>query len=157
MLVSCIPNGTLFWTAMATEVDLVLSLAVVGQPWVRITAPGFYRYTQLVGPVDINIRFHTDLDQETLTVEQAHKSDMDSTTAVIVESVSFFGIQDPRFVWAGRYMPQYPLPWASEQTDLPLELEAHTYLGWNGTWSLTFGVPVFLWMHRIQNRGWIYQ
>jgi len=31
-----------------------------------------------------------------------------------------------------------------------------TYLGWNGTWSLKFSVPVFLWIHKKKELGWIY-
>ena len=65
-------------------------------------------------------------------------------------------IQDPKFAWAGIYRPEYPEPWASEQTNLATELSSHTYLGWNGTWRLTFGVPVFTWIHQVQNLGWIY-
>jgi hypothetical protein len=35
-------------------------------------------------------------------------------------------------------------------------LKNHTYLSWNGKWTLTFDVPVFTWIHRVQNLGWIY-
>lgn len=92
-----------------------------------------------------------------LSVEFINKQDQE---AVVVESVSFFGIEDPKFAWAGVYKPVYPEPWASEQRmqniELKSELCPHTYLGWNGKWTLTFEVPVFTWIHRIQNLGWIY-
>ena len=103
-----------------------------------------------------DIEFTSPNSLETLTVEHYHKSADDPTTAVIIDSVSFFGIQDPKFAWAGIYRPEYPEPWASEQTNLATELSSHTYLGWNGTWRLTFGVPVFTWIHQVQNLGWIY-
>jgi hypothetical protein len=93
----------------------------------------------------------------TLTVELPNKIDQE---AVIVESVSFFGIQDPRFAWDGVYKPVYPEPWATEQRAQGLVLESqlcpHTYLGWPGKWTLTFSVPVFTWIHETQNLGWIY-
>ena len=98
----------------------------------------------------------------TLTVELTNKTDADSVPsqgldkAVIVESISFFDITDPQFVWAGEYRPCYPEPWASQQTNLETVLKNHNYLGWNGKWTLTFDVPVFTWIHKIQNLGWIY-
>ena len=92
-----------------------------------------------------------------LSVEFTNKQDQE---AVVVESVSFFGIEDPKFAWAGVYEPVYPEPWATEQHDQGVVLKPrlcpHTYLGWNGKWTLTFDVPVFTWIHKIQNLGWIY-
>lgn len=92
-----------------------------------------------------------------LVVEFQDKQDQE---AVVVESVSFFGIEDPRFAWAGVYEPVYPEPWATEQHEqgvvLKSQLCPHTYLGWPGKWTLTFDVPVFTWIHKIQNLGWIY-
>jgi hypothetical protein len=99
----------------------------------------------------------------TLTVELLNKADADTIPdkgldkAVIIESVSFFGISDPKFVWAGVYEPKYPEPWYSEQTPRPESLlKNHTYLGWNGKWTLTFDLPVFTWIHKVQDLGWIY-
>jgi hypothetical protein len=99
----------------------------------------------------------------TLTVELLNKHDSDTVPeqgldkAVIIESVSFFGIADPQFIWAGEYRPCYPEPWYSEQTVKPAPLlKNHTYLCWNGKWTLTFEVPVFTWIHQIQDLGWIY-
>ena len=99
----------------------------------------------------------------TLTVELLNKTDADTIPdkgldkAVIIESVSFFGIKDPKFAWAGIYEPNYPEPWYSEQTVKPKSLlKNHTYLGWAGKWTLTFDVPVFTWIHKIQDLGWIY-
>ena len=104
----------------------------------------------------INFEFAT-AESCTLTVELPTKQDQE---AVIVESVSFFGIEDPKFAWAGIYQPKYPEPWASEQKSqgvvLKQQLVAHTYLGWPGKWTLTFTVPVFTWIHQTQNLGWIY-
>lgn len=93
----------------------------------------------------------------TLMVELPDKQDQE---AVIVESVSFFGIEDPKFAWAGIYEPEYPEPWATQQRAqgvvLKQQLTAHTYLGWPGKWRLTFTVPVFTWVHQTQDLGWIY-
>lgn len=104
----------------------------------------------------VNFEFDAN-DAVRLIVELPDKQDQE---AVIVEEVSFFGIADPRFAWAGIYEPRYPEPWASEQKSqgvvLKPQLTAHTYLGWPGKWTLTFSVPVFTWIHHTQNLGWIY-
>lgn len=99
----------------------------------------------------------------TLTVELLNKTDADTVPdkgldkAVVIESVSFFDITDPQFIWQGVYEPNYPEPWYSEQTVKPEPLlKSHTYLSWNGRWTLTFDVPVFTWIHKIQDLGWIY-
>lgn len=104
----------------------------------------------------INFEFAT-TKSCTLTVELLDKQDQE---AVIVESVSFFGIEDPKFAWTGIYEPKYPEPWATQQRSLGVALKPqlcpHTYLGWPGKWTLTFDVPVFTWIHQTQNLGWIY-
>ena len=113
--------------------------------------------------------FHYEFDADntaTLTVELLNKTNADTIPykgldkAVIIESISFFGISDSKFVWAGIYEPNYPEPWASEQAQAGVVLKQHltnqNCLGWNGKWQLTFTVPVFTWIHRVQNLGWIY-
>lgn len=105
-------------------------------------------------------------NSSTLTVELLNKTDGDTIPnkgldkAVVIESISFFDITDPQFVWSGIYEPDYPEPWATQQRDqgvilLP-QITNQTYLAWNGKWTLTFTVPVFTWVHKIQNLGWIY-
>jgi len=102
-------------------------------------------------------------NRTTLSIELLNKTDSDTVPdkgldkAVEIESVSFFDISDDRFVWAGIYQPKYPEPWYSQQPVKPEPLlKSHTYLSWNGKWTLTFDVPVFTWIHRVQNLGWIY-
>ena len=110
-----------------------------------------------------NYEFTANNNQSTLTVELLNKTDADTRLdlgldkAVVIESISFFDITDDRFVWAGEYRPEYPEPWYSQQTHCPEPLlKSHTYLSWNGKWSLTFDVPVFTWIHKVQHLGWIY-
>jgi hypothetical protein len=104
----------------------------------------------------INFEFEAK-DQCQLIVELPDKIDQE---AVIIKQVDFFGISDPQFAWSGVYEPSYPEPWATEQRSqgvvLKPQLCPHTYLGWPGKWTLTFSVPVFTWMHKTQNLGWIY-
>ena len=104
--------------------------------------------------------------RSTIMIELLNKKDTDTVPeqdldkAVVIESISFFGITDPRFVWLGVYEPEYPEPWATEQAQQGVVLKQHltnqNYLGWNGKWTLTFTAPVFTWIHNVQNLGWIY-
>lgn len=99
-----------------------------------------------------------------LQVEFSGKTNQDTTPqhdhAVVIESIAFFGITNDKFKWQGVYTPEYPEPWCSEQLvkgiTLPNHLKAQDYLGWNGTWCLTFTTPIFTWMHEVLDLGWTY-
>jgi len=112
--------------------------------------------TKIHGLTTVNFEFMA-RQHAFFSLEMIDKQDQE---AVVIEKIGFFGISDPRFAWAGVYEPKYPEPWASEQRSqgivLQPQLKSHTYLSWNGKWTLTFDVPVFTWMHHTQNLGWIY-
>ena len=137
-------------------VKLSVTLRPVDQPNVKVGVNGDILTVVLDKTQTMDFEFTSDKDCQ-LTVELVDKKDHE---AVVVESVSFFGITDPKFAWAGVYEPQYPEPWATQQHDLGVvlkqHLSPHTYLSWSGKWTLTFDVPVFTWIHRVQNLGWIY-
>lgn len=118
-----------------------------------------------------------DKDQRLLTVDQPTTINFDYTakthSQLIVElinqqaqegveivGVSLFDITDPKFAWTGVYTPIYPEPWATQQQNqgvvLKQHLCPHTYLSWPGKWTLTFTVPVFTWIHQVQDLGWVY-
>ena len=143
---------------MATQhlVKLSVTLRPVDHPNIRVGVNGDILTVVLDKTQTMDFEFTSDKDCQ-LTVELVDKKDQE---AVVVESVSFFGISDPKFAWAGVYEPQYPEPWATQQHNqgvvLKQHLSPHTYLGWPGKWTLTFDVPVFTWIHRVQNLGWIY-
>jgi hypothetical protein len=130
---------------MATEhlVQMCVTLRPIGQPWVKISANGMTEAQQLTAVKDFVFEFAAS-DHSSLIIEHYNKDAADSITAVEIVNVSFFGIQDPKFAWAGTYTPIYPEPWASEQsTPLMATITSQTYLGWNGIWRLDFSVPVF--------------
>jgi hypothetical protein len=72
-------------------------------------------------------------------------------TAVIIKEIIINDIKSPKFVWQGVYYPIYPTHVRGES-----KLTPHTYLGWNGTWKLDIEVPVYTWIHKVENLGWIY-
>ena len=53
-------------------------------------------------------------------------------------------------VYEGIYTPEYPEPWATQQreagNDLPKSFKNATTLGHNGTWSLQFESPFYMWL-----------
>ena len=142
---------------MAIDVKLRVVLRPIGEPWMEIRVHDHKQHGYLREPTTVDIEFDTDLTQAILEIEHLGKTDIDPATAIVIDSIDFFGIQDPKFAWAGVYYPEYPEPWASQQlVKPPTEIMGQTYLGWNGIYRLKFGVPVFTWMHQIQNLGWIY-
>ena len=53
-------------------------------------------------------------------------------------------------VYEGVYKPEYPEPWAIQQreagNELPETLKNVTKMGHNGTWTLTFTSPFYMWL-----------
>lgn len=144
---------------MATDYQVIskLTLKPIGRPWVRVGLDDYKQEKQLKTLTTFEWDFDA-TDSVCLTVEHFDKSDTDPTTAVEIVGIEFFGISDPKFAWAGTYYPEYPELWLSQQEIKPSAgLPGQTYLGWNGVYKLTFDVPVFTWMHRTLNLGWIYQ
>lgn len=137
---------------MAIPVKIALTLTPVQQPWIKITAPNYQYQGQLTQTTVFEIEFETLERCHSICVEHQHKSDQDPHTAVIIDSVSFFGIADPRIAWQGVYYPSYPDHYPTKTPVLP----GHTYLGWNGIYQLDFDVPVFTWLHRVMHLGWLY-
>jgi hypothetical protein len=139
---------------MVTEypVKMKLILEPVQQPWVTVKVGNHQVTQQLTTQTDFEFEFVA-MDQAVLTVEHHDKSDQDAVTAVVIQRIEFYGISDPRFVWAGQYYPRYP----DHYPDQTPCLSGQDYLGWNGVYKLTFQVPVFTWMHQIKGLGWLYQ
>ena len=138
---------------MATEypVKMRVTLEPVGEPWVDVDVEGWGRIQRLTEPTDFDFEFEAQ-DRCCLKVEHFKKADHDPTTAVIIKQISFFGIADPKFIWAGTYYPDYPEHYPDKTSPLP----GHGYLGWNGVYRLEFSVPVFTWIHQTLDMGWIY-
>lgn len=106
------------------------------------------------------IKFNVDLaiGSNRIFIDFASKTNDTPEQVVIIDAVSIEGICLDRFKWAGEYTPYYPEPWASQQTELlSPTIASATYMGWNGRWVLPFTVPIFTWIHQIENLGWIYK
>lgn len=154
---NCIPNLSLCGIAMLTKCSVILT-PVMGTecPQVTVSVPNASQRHSLTTTKRIDFEFVSNTGWIEIVFD--NKPLADQSMAVIVEKVEFFGITDPKFAWAGVYRPIYPEPWYSQQPIKPAaELHSHNYLGWNGCWRLDFDVPVFVWMHRTLDLGWLYQ
>lgn len=80
--------------------------------------------------------------------------------AVIIEQVKFFGISSNYSMLKSKYTPIYSKAYIStlkkSKEPIKKKLIGCNYMGWNGTWKITFNVPVFEWIHKTENLGWIY-
>jgi hypothetical protein len=79
---------------------------------------------------------------------------------VHINSIEFFGIENKKFVWSGIYEPEYPDHYIEEQSKagnfLNKQLSGIDCMGWNGCYRLEFDVPVFTWIHHLQDHGWLF-
>jgi hypothetical protein len=134
------------------QVKMSVTLEPVDIPWVTvgINEQQFSQKLHKTSTFDFDFKAR---ERCCLKIEHFGKDDNDPSTAVIVKEISFFGITNPNFVWAGVYVPLYPVHYLDKKTPL----QGQDYLGWNGTYTLNFNVPVFTWMHQILNLGWLYQ
>lgn len=137
--------------AIEYPVKMCVTLEPVGNPWVDVEVQGQWKIQKLTETTDFEFEFNAQ-DLCCLKIKHFKKADNDHATAVIVKKIRFFGITDPRFVWAGSYFPEYPEHYPDKTTPLL----GHGYLGWNGVYQLEFSVPVFTWMHQTLDLGWIY-
>lgn len=105
----------------------------------------------------IEVDTNLSIGQQIFFIEFRNKTNETPDMAVEITQVAFEGIVTDRFKWNNRYYPDYPEPWASQQTEPLPEFQSHaTYLGWNGRWELYFFVPIFHWIHETENMGWLY-
>jgi hypothetical protein len=130
-----------------TRIDI--DLGQVGQPDYQIRLDG-----RLIG---CHITAELTAGTHVLEIEHLNKQPDDPRTALIIRSIKFNDITSDKFVWRGVYTPDYPEPWASEQTNLAQEITNTNYLGWNGIWRLEFTAPIFTWIHGVEDLGWIYR
>lgn len=138
--------------------DTRIEISMQGQnsPHVRMSIDGLQICDCILAEQYI---FRTDLplDEGEHVIEIELKNKIDGNEHVLIDYVEFEGIQTDRIKWEGIYEPDYPEPWASQQTDLQPTLKGVTHLGWNGVWRLRFTAPVFTWIHEVERLGWIYR
>ena len=132
------------------SVNINILLTPVGRPHCRVTLGDHVQDVHMKELTWINFQV-SGLGPMQLNIEHYGKRDSDPTTAVVIEKITFNEITSPKFVWEGLYRPNYPSHMTGDS-----ELKYHNYLGWNGMWTLDFTLPIYTWIHQVENLGWIY-
>jgi hypothetical protein len=126
------------------NVKIDVLLEPIGAPDLVITCRQETKELIISEPTWINFEFSTSQTDCDLSIEHRNKHPYDSTTAVIVKSVLLNNINSIQNTYQGLYYP------------INRPAVRDTYLSWNGIWILSFTVPVFTWIHKVENLGWIY-
>ena len=67
-----------------------------------------------------------------------------------IKSIEIDEIDLGSLIFDGVYKPDYPEPWATQQAkagnNLPETLKNVSQMGHNGTWTLTFTSPFYMWL-----------
>lgn len=112
---------------------------------------------ELSKPTELLIEENLSQGLHSLIVEFTNKNyqetSKDKDMAVLINLVKFQYINYD-FKIFGRYFPDYPEPWASQQPCLAKEVYS-SYLGWNGKWEMDFEVPIYPWIHKKLQLGWL--
>jgi len=139
-------------TVYNTQVEI--SLEPVGYPEVCISVGDRVIFNGVCNSPCVRM-FNVDqeLGSFTISVAMLNKEDNDPDTAIIIKSIKFNGITDPKFLWQGVYYPEYP----KHFFDRPKSLPGQTYISWNGVYQLTVTVPIFTWMHQTLDLGWVFE
>ncbi len=78
------------------------------------------------------------------------KGDILKDQLLHIKSIEIDEIEIGALVYEGIYQPEYPEPWATQQkeagNELPSTLKNVTQMGHNGTWTLTFTSPFYMWL-----------
>jgi hypothetical protein len=131
-------------------VDIEILLKPVGKPKCRISLNDQRQDLTVEQEYWVKL-FYQGYGSTRLSIEHVGKADLDPSTALIVEQIKFNEITSPKFVWAGIYSPNYPKHISGDP-----ELKYHNYLSWNGVWNLDFTLPIYTWIHKVEDLGWIY-
>ena len=119
----------------------------------RVILSGPQKHTQ-----KLTMSQELDPGQHRLTVDFSNKNYSEYSAredmAVIINQVRFQHL-DNDFKIYSCYRPQYPEPWRSQQTQTPAAVIHGNYMGWNGQWYLEFETPIYRWIHRRLNLGWL--
>ena len=137
------------------------------KPYIKVMLDDKILYDGLLyKPTKFTYNNTLSIDENSITVEFLNKTDKDCVLeqqldkAVNIDYVSFFGINSKHSLWNSIYVPKYSEDYLktlsmSKQT-VKHVLTSCSYLGWNGVWETRFSVPVFTWLHKVENLGWIY-
>jgi len=92
-----------------------------------------------------------------LTNKDDATSKKDKDMFVKIKSIAFQDIEE-NLHYFSRYRPEYPQKWLQQQKQLGKQWNdtiLSDHIGWNGTYYIDFETPVYRWIHRKLNLGWL--
>jgi hypothetical protein len=118
----------------------------------------------VIGNTIFNYSGNMKNDNHKLSITLLNKTDLDCVDgkdkAIIIDKVTFFGIDSNKVLNHSSYVPLYSEAYLKSMINLNKSLDTEligcNYLGWNGEWVMIFEVPVFKWLHKIEDLGWVY-
>lgn len=132
-------------------------------PTIMIGVDSVAEPQQITQPTHLTFDLELEPGAHSLIIDYVGKTNRDTVPGqgldqtILIDCISFNGIQLDRFVWESTYTPTYPEPWFSQQTvKPPTTHQGSAKLGWNGRWQLNFNAPAFTWIHQIEKMGWIW-
>ena len=132
-------------------VDIEILLKPVGQPRCRISIDDQRQDLTVRQETWVKL-FYQGHGTARVSIQQYGKDELDPSTALIIDEVKLNGISNPKFVYQGIYYPDYPKHLLGSDK----VLHHQNYLSWNGVWHLDFTVPIYTWIHKTLDLGWIY-
>ena len=132
-------------------VEVEILLTPVGRPKCKISLDDQRRDLTVDHEQWIKL-FYQGRGNARLSIEHYDKIDNDPSTALIITDIKFNGLSGSKFVYQGIYHPRYPTHLTGNDAVLPHK----NYLSWNGIWQLDFTLPIYTWIHKTQDLGWIY-
>ena len=74
--------------------------------------------------------------------------------------IKHIGFQDmeENFHYFSKYQPVYPTQWLQQQKEMGKEWPEtilSNHMGWNGTYYIDFETPIYKWIHKKLNLGWL--
>ena len=82
----------------------------------------------------------------TFELNMINKHRNDPTMAVDIKLIRVMEIENYQFIYNSVYSP--------EGREV---LHAHNYICWPGKWQMNFSSPIYTWIHKQLDLGWIYE
>ena len=149
-------NGKTYWMNMDTRIRIRLKpLSETRSPHCGVTVGHITKMPELDQEQWIDFQIHPDSGSTVDIIVKHHgKTEEEFKSgkelAISVDQIEINGITDPRFVWEGKFYPEYPR-WEEDKGEINT-----SYLGFNGEWRLTISIPAYTWIHKTLGLGWIY-
>lgn len=92
-----------------------------------------------------------------LTNKNYEVSKKEKDMHIKIKHIGFQDIED-NFHYFSKYKPEYPTEWLQQQNEIGKVWEEYIlsdHIGWNGIYYIDFETPIYRWIHKKLNLGWL--